>query len=47
MGSGPACYLSSKRNPCALILLSAYTSFKDIVASLIGKFPAMIVKERF
>ena len=47
MGSGPACYLASQYQVSSLILLSPYTSLKDVVVSLIGKIPAMLVKERF
>jgi fermentation-respiration switch protein FrsA (DUF1100 family) len=47
MGSGPACYISSICKPAALILLSPYTSLKDVVKSLLGSLPSMIVKDRF
>lgn len=47
MGSGPSCYLASQYEVSSLILLSPYTSLKDAVASLVGKIPAMLVKQRF
>ena len=47
MGSGPACHLASLYEPCGLILLSPYTSLKDVVSSLVGRIPALLVKERF
>ena len=49
MGSGPATYLSSKYNACALLLMSPYTSIKDVARSLLGwmSFLSVIVYERF
>jgi hypothetical protein len=47
MGSGPACHLASSFKLAALILLSPYTSLKNVVKSLLGYLPAMLVKERF
>lgn len=47
MGSGPACHLASTYEASSLILLSPYTSLKDVVSSLVGRLPALIVKERF
>lgn len=47
IGSGPACWLASKRNPCALALMSAYTSLRSVVRSVAGKLSAYFVKERF
>ena len=49
MGSGPTSYLSSIRNPYALLLMSPYTSIKEAAKSLLGwaSFLSMIVYEKF
>lgn len=49
MGSGPATYLASKRSAFSLLLMSAYTSIKDVAKILLGKlsFLTPIVIERF
>ena len=49
MGSGPATYLASKMHPAALLLMSAYTSIKDVARSMLGwmQFLSIIVYERF
>lgn len=47
IGSGPASWLASKRSPCALVLMSAYTSIRSVVRSIAGKLSAYFVKERF
>ncbi len=50
MGSGPATYLASKKNACSLLLMSPYTSIKDVSRSLLGKLSFLltpIVYERF
>ena len=47
MGSGPAVYLGSEFNPGCLILMSAYTSIKGAVASLVGRMASWLVEERF
>lgn len=48
MGSGPATYLASiNTNIGGLILISPFTSLKDAVRTLLGKLPALIVKDRF
>jgi pimeloyl-ACP methyl ester carboxylesterase len=50
MGSGPATHLASKRNANSLLLMSAYTSIKDVARSLLGKLSFLltpIVYERF
>jgi esterase/lipase len=36
MGTGPACYLASKYNPRAVILLSPYTSLRRAAAHFVG-----------
>jgi esterase/lipase len=47
IGSGPACWIASKLNPCALVLMSAYTSIRAVVRSVAGRLSAYLVKERF
>jgi hypothetical protein len=49
MGSGPTSYLSSIKNPFALLLMSPYTSIKDAAKSLLGwaSFLSIIVYEKF
>ena len=49
MGSGPATYLASKKNAYSLLLISAYTSIKDVARDMLGwmSFLTVIVYERF
>jgi len=49
MGSGPTSYLSSVRNPYALLLMSPYTSIKEAAKSLLGwaSFLSVIVYDKF
>ena len=47
IGSGPACYLASKYNLHSLILMSAFTSLRDVVKGFVGSFLQFIVAERF
>lgn len=49
MGSGPSTYLASKYQACALLLMSPYTSIKDVARNLLGylSFLSVIVYERF
>lgn len=49
MGSGPSSFLSSIRKPCALLLMSPFTSIKDVAKTLLGKAGLLshIVYERF
>ena len=47
MGSGPASYLASSYRPGALILMSPYTSIRNIVRSKIGWFLSTLVAEHF
>jgi hypothetical protein len=37
MGSGPATYLASKYFAGTLVLMSPYTSIKDVARTLLGK----------
>lgn len=37
MGSGPATHLASVKEPAGLILMSPFTSIRDVVKSLVGR----------
>jgi hypothetical protein len=47
IGSGPATWLASVKNPGALILMSGFTSIKAVAKHLAGSFAGAFVKERF
>ena len=50
MGSGPSTYLASKKAAYSLLLMSPYTSIKDVAKTLLGKLSFLltpIVYERF
>ena len=47
IGSGPSTYLAANREPGMLILMSPYTSIRDVVKSLAGKLAQYLVAERF
>lgn len=50
MGSGPATHLASIKNGYSLLLMSPYTSIKDVSKSLFGRMSFLItplVYERF
>lgn len=47
IGSGPACWLASVKNPGLLILMSAFTSIRGVVKHIGGSFAQFLVKERF
>ena len=47
MGSGPASYLASTYRPGALILMSPYTSIKNVVKSKVGWLLSTMVAEHF
>lgn len=38
IGTGPASFLASKRNPSALLLMSPFTSIRDIVRETAGRY---------
>ena len=46
MGSGPATYLAATYHPGALILMSPYTSIKNVVKNKVG-FLCALVAEHF
>jgi len=47
IGTGPAVHLASVRKPAALILISPYTSLKDVLGHRLGKFGYHLMKEKF
>lgn len=47
LGSGPAIELAAQVNPCALLLMTAYVSIREVVASLAGRMASWLVHERF
>ena len=47
IGTGPATEMASLYQPSALILISAFTSLRDIVKDQIGKGVSYLIKDRF
>lgn len=47
LGSGPAIELAAHVNPCALLLMTAYLSIREVVKSLAGTLASYLVHERF
>ncbi len=48
IGSGPAIHLASlKKDICALIVVSAFTSIKDVVKNQVGKILSIFIRNRF
>ena len=47
LGSGPAIELAAQVEPCALLLMTAYLSIREVVASLAGRLASYMVHERF
>ena len=47
IGTGPAIQVAAVKRPCALLLLSPFTSIKGIIQSVSTKFLKLFVKERF
>lgn len=47
IGSSPAVFVSSCRKPCAMVLISAYTSLRNAVKSIAGKLFQYAVKDSF
>ncbi len=46
IGSGPSLYLSSKRKPGALILMSPFTSVRAVAENLVGNIFKYLISER-
>ncbi len=47
LGSAPAVYLSANRKPNGLILMSPFTSIRDIAQDLVGNFFKYLISNRF
>ena len=47
IGSGPATWIAGNKNPGALLLMSPYTSIRNVVKHLTTKVLAYLVAERF
>jgi pimeloyl-ACP methyl ester carboxylesterase len=47
IGSGPACFIARHNPVGCLLLMSAFTSIKDVVKNVAGRLAKMMVKERF
>lgn len=47
IGSGPATYIAQKFKPAALLLISPFTSIKEVAKSMYGFVGALFVKDRF
>ena len=47
IGSGPATYIAQKYHPAALLLVSPFTSIKEVAKSMYGFVGALLVKDRF
>ena len=47
LGTGPATELASRKDPGALLLMSAYTSIRGVVKNISGKFTQYLISERF
>ena len=45
MGSGPVVHLAANRNPGAVVLMSAYTSIKQVVYEKFSFFSALISEQ--
>ena len=47
IGSGPATFLAKKKNAGGLILMSPFTSLRDVVKGFSGSLLSYLVRERF
>ena len=47
IGTGPACHLAAKYNIAGLVLISPFTSIKEVVSDMVGSIGSMFVKDRF
>lgn len=47
MGSGPSSMLASMFKPRALVLMSPYTTIKDVAANVAGRFLSNFISEHF
>ena len=47
LGTGPATHIASHRNPRALILVTPFTSIRECVMDILGKFTKYLIADRF
>lgn len=47
LGTGPATELAAYVQPCALLLMTAYLSIRNVVKSIAGTLASYLVHERF
>lgn len=47
LGTGPACYIATKYAAACLVLISPFTSIKDVASEHYGVFGSLLVKDRF
>ena len=47
LGTGPACWLSTQYKAAALILVSPFTSIKEVAEEHYGIFGKLLIKDRF
>lgn len=47
IGSGPACYLASKYNLHSLILMSAFTTIREVAKGIVGPLLKYMIADRF
>lgn len=45
MGSGPTCHLASTRNPGSVVLMSGYTSIKNVAREKFGILSALVSEQ--
>jgi hypothetical protein len=46
IGSGPAVYVSSKKKPAGLVLISPFTSIRAVAENLVGNLLKFAISER-
>lgn len=47
IGSSPACYVSNRRSPGGLVLMSPFKSIREVARDLVGWVLALAIAERF
>jgi len=47
IGTSPALFLSSKRKPAGLILMSPFTSIRDVAENIVGNIFKFLISERY
>lgn len=46
IGSGPACFVASQRNPCAMLLVSGFQSIRHVVEDKSAAWVTYLVKDQ-